>query len=154
MSDTGRDPYVGFLKEMIEQGKASTPAGMCLGTVLSISSDSLRIRTDAGLELDQEDVLLNPMLKWDAEETHECAVSGCKDLSLDVNNQVSCLIDFYHGTDHITVNQISLYGIPGQLKGSLTLKVKTRRLQTGDRVLLQPTADGQIYYAICKVVGI
>ena len=61
-----------------------------------------------------------------------------------------CLIQFSFQGVLITINSMTLYDVPGKLTG--TVRVRARRLQAGDRVLLQPSADGQIYYLLTKVV--
>ena len=47
---------------------------------------------------------------------------------------------------------MTMYDVPGKLTG--TIKVRTRRLQVGNRVLLLPSADEQTYYLISKVVDV
>lgn len=136
----GRDPYVSLLQQMQAAGAQNVPPGMCLGTVTQIGTGTIQIRTDAALVLSGEDLLVNPTLLWDAEEETEA--------TLRVEQEVACKIEFTVGTEAVTVSRMTLHALPG------TLQTQTRRLKKGERVLMQPSRDGQIYYVLCKVVGI
>lgn len=146
----GRDPYAGLIRQMQRHGADNAPPGMCLGVVTAAGERLLNIRTESGLELTREDLVLNASLAWDAEETLT-AIEPAEDegVVLSVDQMVNCFIMFTH-IETITVHSITLYDVPGVLTGSV--RVRTRRLKEGDTVLMQPSADGQIYYVICKVV--
>ena len=107
-----RDPYTGILREMRTQSRASAPEGMCLGVVKAIGSGVLQVQTDTGLQLDTEDLWINPLYAYDNEEelTLEAPTSG--EAQLEVNQ---------------VINSMTLYDVPGKLTG--TVRVKTRRLQ-------------------------
>lgn len=136
----GRDPYVSLWRQMRAAGAQCAPPGMCLGTVTQIDTVVLQIRTDAGLILSGEDLLVNPALLWDAKE--EAAAT------LNVGQDVACKIEFTVGMETVTVERMKLYTLPG------TMQTQSRRLKKGERVLMQPSRDGQVYYVLCKVVGI
>lgn len=136
----GRDPYVSLLRQMQAAGAQSMPPGICPGTVTQIGAGTIQIRTDAGLILSGEDLMVNPTLLWDAEEEAAAA--------LNVGQNVACKIEFTVGEENVKVEQMTLYTLPG------TLQTQSRRLKKGERVLMQPSPDGQIYYVLCKVVGI
>ena len=151
MSDSARDPYTGILREMRTQSRASAPEGMCLGVVKAIGPGVLQVQTDTGLLLEVEDLWINPLYAYDNEEELTLVVPAeGNEANLDVNRVINCLIQFAFQGAMITINSMTLYDVPGKLTG--TIKVRTRRLKVGDRVLLQPSADGQIYYLLSKVV--
>lgn len=151
MSESARDPYVGILGEMRAQAQAAAPAGMCLGIVRAIGPGVLQVQTDTGLQLDAEDLWINPLYAYDNEEELTLVdPAGSAEANLDVNRVIDCLIQFAFQGAMITINSMTLYDVPGKLTD--TVRVKARRLQAGDRVLLQPSADGQIYYLLTKVV--
>ena len=50
------------------------------------------------------------------------------------------------------ITSIPLWELPGVLSGKVTMKVTSDRLKVGDRVAMLPTADGQSYYVLTKVV--
>ncbi len=149
--NNGRDPYAGLIREMQRHGAEHAPPEMCLGVVTAVGDHLLHIRTEHGLELSREDLVVNASLAWDAEEELTMIQPAEEEsgATLAVNRAVQCYIMFTH-IDPIQIHSITLYDVPGVLTG--TVRVKTRRLQAGDTVLLQPAADGQIYYVLCKVV--
>lgn len=150
MSDSARDPYTGILREMRTQSREAAPEGMCLGVVKAIGPGVLQVQTDTGLLLEAEDLWINPLYAYDNEEELTLVVPTSGEAQLEVNRVINCLIQFAFQGAQITINSMPLYDVPGKLTG--TIKVRTRRLKVGDRVLLQPSADGQIYYLLSKVV--
>lgn len=150
MSDSARDPYTGILREMRTQFRASVPDGMCLGVVKAIGPGVLQVQTDTGLLLEAEDLWINPLYAYDNEEELALEAPTGGEAQLAVNRMINCLIQFSLNESQITIKEMTLYDVPGKLTG--TIKVRTRRLKVGDRVLLQPSADGQIYYLLSKVV--
>lgn len=152
MSDSARDPYTGILREMRMQSREAVPNGMCLGVVKVIGPGVLQVQTDTGLLLDGEDLQINPLYAYDAEEELILEIPKENGAQLNVNREIQCLIEFSLSGAQIQINRMTLYDVPGKLTG--TIKVRTRRLQVGDRVLLLPSADGQTYYLISKVVDV
>ena len=152
MSDSARDPYVGLLSEMRVQSRAEAPAGMCIGEVKAIGKHILQVQTATGLLLDGDDLQINPIYGYDAEEELMLELPKSNGAQLKVNQEIQCLISFFVGDTEVQIRQMTLYDVPGKLTG--TIKVRTRRLQVGDRVLLLPSADGQIYYLLSKVVNV
>ena len=150
MSDSARDPYTGILREMRTQSRASAPDGMCLGKVKAIGPGVLQVQTDTGLLLEAEDLWINPLYAYDNEEELALEAPTSGEAQLAVNRMINCLIQFSLNGSQITIKEMTLYDVPGRLTG--TIKVRTRRLKVGDQVLLQPSADGQIYYLLSKVV--
>lgn len=150
MSNSARDPYTGILREMRIQSRASAPEGMCLGVVKAIGPGVLQVQTDTGLLLEAEDLWINPLYAYDNEEELALEAPTSGEAQLAVNRMINCLIQFSLNGSQITINSMTLYDVPGKLTG--TVQVKTRRLKVGDRVFLQPSADGQIYYLLSKVV--
>lgn len=150
MNDSARDPYTGILREMRTQSRASAPDGMCLGVVKAIGPGVLQVQTDMGLLLEAEDLWINPLYAYDNEEELALEAPTSGEAQLAVNRMINCLIQFSLNGSQITIKEMTLYDVPGKLTG--TIKVRTRRLKVGDRVLLQPSADGQIYYLLSKVV--
>lgn len=150
--NTGRDPYSGLIRQMRLQGGANAPPGMCRGVVTAVGPDTLSIRTDSGLMLYREDLVLNASLAWDAEEELTLAAPENEETGavLTVDQAVRCFMGFTHMEDFIKVYTITLYDVPGVLTGRV--RVRARRLKAGDAVLMQPSADGQTYYVLCKVV--
>lgn len=150
MSNSARDPYTGILREMRTQSRASAPDGMCFGVVKAIGPGVLQVQTDTGLLLEAEDLWINPLYAYDNEEELALEAPTSGEAQLAVNRMINCLIQFSLNGSQITIKEMTLYDVPGKLTG--TIKVRTRRLKVGDRVLLQPSADGQIYYLLSKVV--
>ena len=150
MSNSARDPYTRILREMRTQSRASAPDGMCFGVVKAIGPGVLQVQTDTGLLLEAEDLWINPLYAYDNGEELALEAPTSGEAQLAVNRMINCLIQFSLNGSQITIKEMTLYDVPGKLTG--TIKVRTRRLKVGDRVLLQPSADGQIYYLLSKVV--
>ena len=150
MSNSARDPYTRILREMRTQSRASAPDVMCFGVVKAIGPGVLQVQTDTGLLLEAEDLWINPLYAYDNEEELALEAPTSGEAQLAVNRMINCLIQFSLNGSQITIKEMTLYDVPGKLTG--TIKVRTRRLKVGDRVLLQPSADGQIYYLLSKVV--
>lgn len=142
------NPYAEIVSEMQTQAQRQAPPGRCTGTVVSIGPGTLEIQTDRGMILDKEDLLINPALLYGAEEEQTVELLTSEGVSLGVNQMVSC----YAEVGPYMLQGIRLGDLPGVLTGTLTGRVRTNRLKPGDRVLMLPSADGQLYYVICKVV--
>lgn len=112
----------------------------------------LQVQTDTGLMLDGEDIKINPVYAYDAVEELALEALASEETQLAVNQMINCLIQFSVNGSQVTVNKMTLYDVPGKLTG--TIKVRTRRLKVGDRVLLLPSSDEQTYYLISKVVDV
>lgn len=144
-----RDPYAGMLLEMQDQAEEVQPPGWCLGRVSDIGPGRLIIQAN-GMTLDEEDLRVNPMLLYDEQETVKITFADEKNkLTLGVNDYVTA---WPPCSDHQL--QIMFYNIPGLLSGTVEATITTRRLKVGDQVVLLPDEEGQIYYVLCKVVGL
>ena len=145
-SESGRDPYLGLLGTIRGEAEGLQPMYFCLGTVLSISETSIRIQAD-GQELDEEDVMINDMLRVNFEEeadlllpegevpTMEGTIYGFASCEFGSHSQFR--VDRFEGIIHHTKAK---YKVP-------------YRLKAGDLVLLIPSQDKQIYYLVMKVVS-
>lgn len=143
-----QDPYAGMLLEMQNQARKTQLPGCCLGRVMEIGPGRLTIQAD-GLTLDEEDLLVNPMLLYDAKETIKITFSDEKNkLTLDVNTSVNT----WPACSDIEL-PLRLYDIPGILSGTVEAIITSQRLQVGDQVVLLPDREGQTYFVICKVVN-
>lgn len=143
-----RDPYAGLARTMQETAQEARPAGMCLGRVTKIGKGVLEIKADNGLELDQEDLLVNSLLQYDAVETENHEITASQNTVLGVNRQVPCLAMV--GPYELTA--INLYDLPGTFSGGFDSRMTVSRLAVNDQVLMQPVNDGQTYVVLCKVV--
>ena len=142
-----QDPYAGILLEMQDQAMEVYPPGWCLGRVEAIGPGRLIIKAN-GLTLDEDDLRVNPMLLYDAQETVKITFADEKNkLTLGVNDYVTAWPPCSDSQ-----LQIRFYDIPGILSGTVEATITTRRLQVGDQVVLLPDPEGEIYYVICKVV--
>ena len=163
----GLDPFAGLNLEMQRQARAVQPPGWCLGRVTAVGLGVLRIVAN-GMELDEEDLWVNPrllagyeepvrvkiVLAASAEDEKSRASDEDKEsesVTLDIGGAyVRTLID----TDLLIVESIPLWELPGTLTGTLTgtLEVLDDRLQVGDWVALLPDASEEFYYVLTKVV--
>lgn len=146
------DPYAGLLLEVQKQALAVQPAGLCIGEVREYNADRVVICT-GGLMLSNEDLILNSELIWDAETRLSLSYDGSLGaVTLAVNAAVPAVVDCPMGA----ITQLSLGELSGHAQGTGTIDVtvRTRRLSVGDKVILQPSADGQVYYVLCKVVAL
>ena len=144
------DAFSEILAEMRGQARSVAPPGMCLGTVMEYSARRLVIQAK-GMMLENDDLMVNAELLYDAVMEAEASYDGqLGQVTLEVDQSVAATASCGRGA----IDSITLTDVPGQLSGTGTVRVtvKTRRLAVGDQVLMQPTADGQIYYVICKVV--
>lgn len=143
------NPYAELAQTMRESAGDARPAGMCLGLVTAIGPGVLEIKTDNGLKLDGDDLLLNSILRYDTPEAevHELTSGG---VTLGVNRQVQCLAE----VGPYVLSGITLYDLPGELSGGLGTQTTVNRLRVNDRVLMQPINDGQTYVVLCKVVSV
>lgn len=128
------DPYSGLLLEMDKRAKSQQPPGLLLGTVLDVGEGRLVIQA-GGMTLDEQDLMVDARL-WPSQE-------GPFRITLDIDGaSVRTSID----TGMAVITSIPLWKLPG------TVTLESERLAVGDQVLLQPDAEGQIYYVLCKVV--
>ncbi len=112
---------------MRQTAKQSYPgSAFRLGEVLEAGPDSLRISCD-GMELDNEDLWVNPALMRDYSPKLVGTLTG------------TCKCDLHSGTCTTQVCKDDL------TRGETGLK-------KGDRAVLLATGDGQTYYVLCKVV--
>lgn len=144
-----QDPYAGMLLEMQDQAEEVQPPGWCLGRVTAIGPGRLIIQAN-GMTLDEEDLRVNPKLLYDAKEEVTITFTDKESkvtlgVQGDVNSWPVC-------SDSIV--SLRLYDVPGTLAGTVKATITTRHLQVGDQVVLLPDAEGEIYYVLCKVVGL
>ena len=155
------DPFAGITLEMQNQAKRVQPPGWRLGKVLAVGPGTLRIRA-GGLDLDEEDLWVNPALLGGHEEPFLAKITlSAQDTEaedaegaphkLDVGGaRVQTFIQI--GT--VTVSSIPLYDLPGVLTGVFTGTVELigNRLKAGDWVVLLPDSNEEFYYVLTKVV--
>jgi hypothetical protein len=150
------DPYAGMLLEMQEQAAEVQPPGWCLGRVMDIGPGRLVIQAN-GLQLDQEDLLVNPSLLAGYEEPFEIRIDLIKTegalTTLDIGGRY---VKTFIQVGLTTITSIPLYELPGDMFGIIRgkLSLKENRLKIGDQVVLLPDQEGQIYYVICKAVQV
>lgn len=146
-NENGRDPYLGLLGAIRGEAEGLQPMYFCLGTILSISETSIRIQAD-GQELDEEDVMINDMLRVNFEEEAEITMAS-EHLVLSGRLNGAASPCPYGGHSYFEVGNIS----DGRIH-DLKAKYKVPyRLKAGDLVLLIPSQDKQIYYLVMKVVS-
>ena len=163
----GLDPFAGLNLEMQRQAKSILPPSWRLGRVTAVGPGTLRIAAN-GMELDEEDLWVNPRLLAGHEEPVRVKIAlaapaedeksrasdedkESESVTLDIGGAyVRTLID----TDLLIVESIPLWELPGALTGTLTgtLEVLDDRLQVGDWVALLPDANEEFYYVLTKVV--
>lgn len=148
---TPEDPYAGILLEMDKRARGVQPPGLLLGTVLEVGAGRLVIRA-GGMELDQEDLLVNARLLGKRELPYQVSLDlSSGQVSLDVGG---AKVQTYIPVGMPPITEIPLYELPGTLSGIITgtIQVESERLARGDQVLLLPDSEGQTYYVLCKVV--
>jgi hypothetical protein len=124
-----------------DEAAGQIPLTFCIGEVLEVTAATLKVRAN-GLELDQDDILVNHFLQYDFQEEGDFTITGSEGAAT-FGGYASC------GLAAHTVFEISSYS--GELKFYGRYHVKSR-LAAGDKVLLIPSADGQTYYLAMKVV--
>lgn len=148
---SAEDPYAGILLEMDKRARGVQPPGLLLGTVLEVGAGRLVIRA-GGMELDQEDLLINARLLAKQEIPYQISLDLSQgQVILDVGGK---LVKTYIPVGMNPIQEIPLYELPGTLSGTIkgTIQVESERLTRGDQVLLLPDSEGQTYYVMCKVV--
>lgn len=152
MSDqTARDPYVVLNEHFRRQAQAEIPAYYRIGTVLSTAP--LRVRA-GGMDLDREDLLVAQHLIAGWRESLTGLAWPVESELLEKRLQGGC---------EITIGTTTYTGKAWADRPAETVKGKTADqadvvhiapLAAGDRVLLTPSADGQTYYLVDKLVGV
>lgn len=146
MSENGRNPYYRLLNTFRSEADSRIPLYFCLGEILAITETTLRIRAD-GHELDEQDVMINDMLRVNFEEEAEITMSEDLEMSGTLYGAASPCPNGGHS--YFQVNSID----NGYLYDE-TAKYKVKyRLKKGDIVLLIPDQDRQMYYLVMKVVS-
>ena len=150
MSGQG-DPYAGLLLEMQEQARITQPPGWVLGTVMDVGDGRLKIRSADGQDLDEEDLWVDPRLLGGHDMPFQVQLTSDEDeaVTLDVGG---AWVQVYIPISDAGVTTMQAYELPGTLSGTVTMRVTGDRLKAGDRVAMLPTADGQSYYVMAKVV--
>ncbi len=147
MNENGRDPYLRLLDTMRQEASGLAPLYFCLGEVLEISEDTLRIRAD-GHELDAEDLFINDQLRVNFEEEAEVMMDTP---DLEVSGNLHGMIPTCGAGPGHRIFEVS--GISDGRICDATARYKVKyRLKAGDTVLLIPDRDRQIYYIVMKVV--
>lgn len=145
MSQSGRDPFLGLLRELRADADERQRPGVCVGKIVALTATTIRIQAD-GLELDEEDVLISADLAPGYTETGTLTVyPGGLTGPCQLSAAAACEAGGAH--DAITVM--------GMAAGSLAQTgsyAPESRLAAGDHVLLLPTEDRQLYYIVAKVV--
>lgn len=147
-NETGRDPYLGLLNMFRSEADGRIPLYFCLGKILEISETSLRIQAD-GQELDQDDVLINDMLRWNFREEAKITLDSP---GMEMSGRfygASSPCPAGSGHSYFDVTKVEGYRIHDK---TATYQVESR-LKAGDLVLLIPDRERQIYYLIMKVVS-
>lgn len=151
----GLDPFAGLNLEMRRQAKSILPPSWCLGRVTAVGPGVLRIVAN-GMELDEEDLWVNPRLLAGHEEPVRVKIALAEgkeacEVSLDVEGE---WVQTYIPIGEVAITSQRLYELPGVLTGILsgTLEVLDNRLQVGDWVALLPDANEEFYYVLTKVV--
>ena len=151
----GLDPFAGLNLEMQRQAKSILPPSWCLGRVTAVGPGTLRIVAN-GMELDEEDLWVNPRLLAGYEEPVQVKIALAEgkeacEVSLDVEGE---WVQTYIPIGEVAITSQRLYELPGVFTGILrgTLEVLDNRLQVGDWVALLPDANEEFYYVLTKVV--
>lgn len=146
MNENGRDPYFRLLSTMRQEASGLAPLYFCLGEVLEISEETLRIRAD-GHELDEEDLFINDQLRVNFEEEAEITLDA-PELTMTGTLHGAAAPCPNGGHSFFQVDRITEGCICDE---TARYKVKYR-LAAGDTVLLIPDRDRQVYYVVMKVV--
>lgn len=141
------DPYLEFLGMAREEASGMVPLHFCLGQILEISPGHILVKAD-GHELDEEDIMINDLLRCDFEEEAEITMEE----DLELSGKLMGLSSPCPNGSH------SFFRVDSIDNGKIhdkTAKYKVKfRLKAGDIVLLIPDLDRQTYYLVMKVVSL
>lgn len=132
-----RDPYVGFARFFDQRAREQIPAYYTIGRVTAVSPLTVRA---AGMDLDREDLrIAQHLLPGDPEQLLE-KEWGVESILPRATFSGNCRCALSAGDAWVTRPQETVWGaVP---------------LAVGDEVLLIPSADGQLYYIVEKIVGV
>ena len=148
MGDPCADLLCSF-RTMVERQTA--PMGVIGGEVLAAGKGVLSIRCESGLLLEAEDLLIPEAYVSNLDTTVELQPNPDRSaVTLRLSGKAACRIEVPTPMGTVTVEEMELGPLSATLSGKLTTRSSV--LQAGDRVLLQPSADGQTYYLLTKVV--
>ena len=142
-----RDPFLGINEHIRNQARSQVPTYYTIGKVLSVSPMVVRA---AGMNLDKEDLRIAQHLKsgW-VEHLAELEWALTAELPQKIFTG-SCECGLASGTAMVTRPNET---VEGKTTKEATVK-HDLPLAAGDEVLLIPSADGQIYYLVDKIVGV
>ena len=143
----GRDPYLGLNNHIRRQAQDQIPAYYTIGKVMSVRPMIVRA---AGMNLEKDDLKIALHLKngWT-----EALSNLAWPLTAELPQAVfrgTCECGLGSGTCQVTRPQETV-------KGETTKEASAthpQALMVGDEVILIPSADGQMYYMVDKLVGV
>lgn len=127
---------------MQQQGKKFNPPSVCLGEV--ISDNPLSIKTE-DLILESDDLLVSDILLQGYKRSVDLVSSGTLTSSTQASSGGSGDASFASHNHKISGSY--------NLEGSASVVFKPY-LKAGDLMALMPTANGQTYIVLCKVVSL
>ena len=146
-----RDPYLGLNNHIRRQAQGQIPTYYTIGKIISLRPLVVRA---AGMNLDKDDLKIAQHLtpSW-KEALSELAWPLTADLP---RKQ-------FDGQCQITIGTSTYTGTAWVIRPEETVEGKTTEnatathpntLLVGDEVILIPSADGQVYYMVDKLVGV
>lgn len=150
-SQNARDPYLGLNNHIRRQAQGQIPSYYAIGKVISLRPLVVRA---AGMNLDKDDLRIAQHLKSGWIEP----LSGLEwPLTADLPEKR------FTGQCQITIGTSTYTGTAWVDRPVETVSGKTAEeasashpapLAVGDEVILVPSADGQVYYMVDKLVGV
>ena len=147
MSENARDPYLGLNAHIRQQAREQFPTYYTIGKVISLRPLTVRA---AGMNLNKDDLKIAQHLTptW-KEALSELAWPLTADLP-QATFTGECACGLGKGTCYVTR--------PTETVSGRTTEQATathpNALLVGDEVILIPSADGQMYYMVDKLVGV
>jgi len=142
-----RDPFLGINEHIRNQARSQVPTYYTIGKILSVSPMVVRA---AGMNLDKDDLRIAQHLKpgW---------IEHLTDLEWPLTADLPG--KRFYGRCSCGLSSGDAYvDRPEEIVEGRTAKEETvthdQPLAVGDDVLLIPSADGQIYYLVDKIVGV
>lgn len=132
-----RDPFVGLTRFFDGRAKDQIPAYYTIGKVTAVSPLTVRA---AGMDLDREDLRIAQHLLPGEPEQLLKKEWGVETILPEETFYGHCKCSLSTGDAWVTRPQETV-------RGAVPLAV-------GDEVLLIPSADGQLYYIVDKMVGV
>ena len=146
-----RDPYLGLNNHIRRQAQGQIPTYYTIGKVISLRPLVVRA---AGMNLDKDDLKiaqhLTPSWKEALSELSWPLTADLPGKRFDGQCQITIGTSTYTGTAWVTR--------PAETVNGKTVEQATathpNSLLVGDEVILIPSADGQRYYMVDKLVGV